>query len=219
MKKIFLVDDHPMLREGLLRMIETKDGCEICGQAVNAIQASEAIPRLSPDLVIMDISLPDKSGLELVKDLLCVVPLLKVLVLSMHDEMLYAERVVRAGAKGYLMKGSSMERLNEAIDRVLKGGHYLSEAVSNHLLNNLSGNRPPGQTGPVGMKKLTDRELEIFELIGRCKTTGQIAEQLNISPRTVDAHRSNIKAKLDLTDAPTLLRKAVLWVEMAGKQV
>lgn len=218
MKNIFLVDDHPMLREGLLRLIEQKPDCQICGEAETSAEAMEAIPRLNPDLVVMDISLPDKSGLELLKDLQAIVPGLTVLVFSMHDEMLYAERVVRAGAKGYLMKGAPNDRLSTAIDRVLNGGLYLSSRVSNHILNGLSSSRSNGQLGQVGLERLTDRELEIFELIGRGKSSGQIAEQLFISPRTVDAHRCNIKSKLGLPDAPALMREAVLWVELADRQ-
>ncbi|MEO7098375.1 MAG: response regulator transcription factor [Luteolibacter sp.] len=218
MKRIFLVDDHPMLREGLRRLITQISDCQVCGEAATSADALEAVPRLLPDLVVMDISLPDKNGLELLKDFQCLVPDVRILVFSMHDEMLYAERVVRAGAKGYLMKGAAAEKITEAIERVLTGGHHLSERVSTHLLNCLSNNRLPGQVGQVGVERLTDRELEIFELIGRCRTTGQIADQLNISPRTVDAHRSNIKAKLGLPDAPALIREAVLWIELAGNQ-
>lgn len=218
MKKIFLVDDHPMLLEGLLRLIEQKPDCEVCGEASTSAAALEAIPRVNPDLVVMDISLPDKSGLELIKDLHALVPGLNVLVFSMHDEMLYAERVVRAGAKGYLMKGAPNEQLSAAIDRVLSGGLYLSSRVSNHILNGLSSNRTNGQLGAVGLERLTDRELEIFELIGRGRSSGQIADQLFISPRTVDAHRCNIKSKLSLPDAPSLMREAVLWVELADRQ-
>ena len=223
MKKIFLVDDHPMLREGLIRLIARMPECEVCGEAGDAAAASEAITRLLPDLVILDISLPDKSGLELIKDLLCLMPDLKVLVFSMHDEMIYAERVVRAGARGYIMKGTTTDNLLKAIESVLAGDHYLSECVSNHLFCRLSGgkrsadSRPGAQGRLSGIGTLTDRELEVYELIGRGKSVGQIAEQLRISPRTVDAHRGNIKSKLGLHDAAALMRSAVLWVELASK--
>lgn len=213
MKRIFMVDDHPMLRTGLARLIETKAGCEICGESETASDALDAIPAAEPDIVLMDISLPDKSGLELIKDLLARFPELRILVFSMHDEMLYAERVVRAGAKGYLMKGESTEKLVEAIDCVLSGGLYLSRRVCDHVLNNMSRNRSIENAGP---KCLTDRELEIFELIGRGKTNSQIADQLHISPKTVDAHRTNIRSKLALPDSATLMREAVLWVELAS---
>lgn len=213
MKRIFLVDDHPMLRTGLIRLIENKAGCEVCGESETASAAMDAIPAAAPDIVLMDISLPDKSGLELIKDLLARFPELRILVFSMHDEMLYAERVVRAGAKGYLMKGESTEKLIEAIDCVLAGGLYLSRRVCDHVINNMSKNRSVENTGP---KSLTDRELEIFELIGRGKTNSQIAVQLHISPKTVDAHRTNIRAKLALPDSASLMREAVLWVELAS---
>ena len=218
MKKIFLVDDHPMLREGLMRLIEQKADCQVCGEAMTASQALDAIPILEPDMVMMDISLPDKSGLELIKDLKAITPHIRILVFSMHDEMLYAERVIRAGAKGYLMKGAPTEKLSAAIDCVLADGLYLSNQVSNHILNSLSGNRFDGQVGQVGIERLSDRELEIFELIGRGRSNAQIAGQLHISPRTVDAHRCNIKTKLSLSDAPSLMREAVLWIELAGKK-
>jgi len=202
-----------MLREGLLRLIGQQPGCQVCGEAETVSQALDAILETAPDLVVTDISLPDKNGLELIKDLQVRVPGLPVLVFSMHDEMLYAERVMRAGAKGYLMKGTSIEQLADAISCVLSGGVYLSNKVSNHILKNLSGNRAPGKTG---IKSLTDRELEIFELIGSGKTNAQIADQLHISPKTADAHRANIRAKLSLPDGPALMREAVLWVELGS---
>ncbi|MEO5913061.1 MAG: response regulator transcription factor [Luteolibacter sp.] len=213
MKRIFLVDDHPMLREGLSRLIENKSGCQICGESETASDALDAIPAAAPDIVLMDISLPDKSGLELIKDLQARFPELRILVFSMHDEMLYAERVMRAGAKGYLMKGESTEKLIEAIDCVLSGGLYLSRRVCDHVLNSMSKNRSPGKAGP---QSLTDRELEIFELIGRGRTNAQIAAQLHISPKTVDAHRTNMRTKLSLPDSASLMREAVLWVELAA---
>ena len=211
MKRIFLVDDHPMLREGLARLIDQHPGCEVCGESDSASKALDAIARLSPDLVMTDISLPDKNGLELIKDVQAQFPGLPILVYSMHDEMLYAERVMRAGAKGYLMKGTSIERVSEAIDCVLAGGVSLSSRVSNHILQNLAGNHAPGK---IGLKSLSDRELEILELIGSGKTTAQIADQLHISPKTADAHRANIRAKLGLADGPALMREAILWVEL-----
>jgi DNA-binding NarL/FixJ family response regulator len=212
--RILLVDDHPMLRGGLSRLIEKMPDCQVCGESANAAGAMEMIPRLSPTLVILDISLPDRNGLELLKDLRLLYPDLPVLVFSMHDEMLYAERVIRAGARGYLMKGADAEKLSEAIECVLAGERYLSRKVSSHLLATLSGNRT---TNKLRLERLTDRELEIFELIGRGGTNSQIAEKLHISPKTVDAHRSNMKTKLDLPDASGLMREAVLWVELSNR--
>jgi DNA-binding NarL/FixJ family response regulator len=214
MKQIFLVDDHPMLREGLVRLIEHDPGWRVCGQAASAADAVESIQALSPDLVVMDITLPDKSGIEVIKDLQCLTPGLKILVFSMHDEMLYAQRAIRAGAKGYLMKGAATGKLIEAIGRVMSGEIYLSTLVSNQILHGLSGKRGPEQ---FGLERLTDRELEVFELLGHGKSTGQISDMLHISPKTVDAHRFNLKAKLSLPDAQSLMREAILWVEFGGK--
>ncbi len=211
MKRIFLVDDHPMLREGLQRLIEQQPGYQVCGEADTAAGAIDAIVRLMPDLVMTDISLPDKNGLELIKDLQVLSPGIPILVFSMHDEMLYAERAMRAGAKGYLMKGTMIDGLAEAMACLLSGGVYLSRRVSDHILQNLTGSRPPAKSG---LKSLTDRELEIFELIGGGKSSAQISDQLHISPKTVDAHRANIRVKLALPDGSALLREAILWVEL-----
>ena len=211
MKRIFLVDDHPMLREGLSRLIAQMPGCTVCGEAESASAGMEAILLAAPDLVMTDVSLPGKNGLELIKDLQIQTPTTPILVFSMHDEMLYAERVMRAGAKGYLMKSVPVETLTQAIVQVLSGGVYLSNRVSEHILQNLCGSRTPGK---AGIKALTDRELEIFELIGAGKSSTQIADELHISPKTTDAHRANIRAKLGLPDGPALMREAVLWVEL-----
>jgi DNA-binding NarL/FixJ family response regulator len=215
MKRVYLADDHPMLREGMIHLVQEKAGCEVCGQASNAAEAVEDIPKLMPDLVILDLSLPDKSGLEVIKDLQTLAPGVPVLVFSMHDELLYAERVIRAGGKGFLIKGSSSAELVEAIKIVLAGGIYLSTKVSAHILKGLSGPRRRDQRSRL--ERLSDRELEVFGLIGSGKSTSQIALQLNISPRTVDAHRCHIRAKLGLPDSPSLVREAVLWVELKGE--
>jgi DNA-binding NarL/FixJ family response regulator len=215
LKRIFLVDDHPMMQEGLARLLGQAEGWEICGCATNSAEAMERVLKLRPDLVTLDISLPDKNGLELIKDLLARIPDLKILVFSMHDEMLYAERVVRAGAKGYLMKDEPTEKLIRAIETIIANGIYLSPRVSNHLLRTLSGGKGRGQ---VGLSRLSDRELEVFELIGLGRTNSQISDMLNISPRTVDAHRTHIKTKLGLPDASALMREAVLWIEHGGKK-
>lgn len=214
MKKIFIVDDHPMLREGLLAIIERRPGYQVCGSTGVASGAIDRIAELQPDLVMMDISLPDKSGLELIKDLQSRLPDLKILVFSMHDELLYAERVMRAGARGYLMKGAPTGKLLEAIDSVLSGLPYLSANVSNHILGSLSARAPQKL---AGIECLSDRELEVFELLGRGIPTYRIAEQLAISQKTVDAHRANIKSKLRLADAPALIREAVVWVELSSR--
>ena len=200
-----------MLRDGLGRLIEQIPGHTICGQATTAARALEEIPVLLPDLVVMDISLPDKNGLDLLKDLQVQVPGLRVLVFSMHDEMVYAERTLKAGSKGYLMKGVDSALMVDAVKRVLGNGIWFSPRVSEHLLKNLSGDKSTGNR----LQILSDRELEVFGMIGRCLSNGQISDQLNISPKTVDAHRANIKTKLNLPDAPSLMREAILWIELA----
>jgi len=211
MKRIFVVDDHPMLREGLEHLIRRHADFEICGGAGTAAEALDAIPALIPDLVLMDLSLPDKNGLELIKDLRALCPKVAVLVLSMHDEMLYAERVIRAGGKGYIMKESAANVLAEAMQKVLDGGVFLSDQATAHILGALSGKR---DTKPRSrLERLTDREFEVFELVGQGKSAHEIADQLHISPRTVDAHRAHIREKLGLPDSPALMRYAVRWVE------
>jgi DNA-binding NarL/FixJ family response regulator len=215
MKRIFLIDDHPMLREGLVRLIEQMPDCEVCGESDTSAEGLAAILRLHPDLVILDISLPDKSGLELVKDLKVQCPDVPILIFSMHDEMLYAVRAVRAGAKGYLMKGTSSATLKKAIDSVLAGERYLSARVCEQVLGNLAGKRSPSEIGPRG---LTDRELAIFELIGHGNNSAQIGDLLHISTKTVDAHRANIRTKLALPDSNAVARAAVVWVEV-GSQI
>ena len=213
MKNLFIVDDHPTLREGLCRLIEQVPSHRFCGQAASVAEALEAIPTLSPDLVITDISLPDRNGLELIKDLCPIMPNVKILVFTMHDEMVYAERSIKAGARGYLMKGAKTSTLIDVIDQVMLGRIYLSPRMSKHLLPGLTRTTLPR----MKVEGLTDRELEVFELIGLCRSGGQIAEQLRISPRTVDAHRYNIKTKLGLPDGLSVIREAVLWVELNEK--
>lgn len=215
MKKVFIVDDHPTLREGLLRLVEQIPGYKVCGEATSVSEAMAAIPAAKPDMIITDITLPDRNGLEMIKDLQVLEPGIPILVFSMHDEMLYAERSIKAGARGYLMKGARTPFLLEAIETVTNGRVYLSPKMSEEVLNNLTRKRSTA----MKLDCLSDRELEIFELIGLCRSSCQISGMLNISSKTVDAHRANIKAKLNLPDTPSLLREAVVWVEMGGKAV
>jgi DNA-binding NarL/FixJ family response regulator len=209
--RIFIVDDHPMIREGLTQVVEDEDDLEVCGDAERAATAMEAIVRLTPDLVLADITLPDKNGLELIKDLLAQIPGLKILVISMHEESFYAERVLKAGARGYIMKHEGGGRLLEAIRRVLGGGIYVSETISARILERFSGNGSPGNQNPV--ESLSDREFEVFQLVGEGKTTRDIAELLHLSVKTIEVHRLNIKQKLGLEHASDLIRSAVRWVE------
>lgn len=211
-KKILIVDDHPIMRQGLALLIRTDPGLEVCGEAESASKAVEAAMDLKPDLVIADISLPGRNGLELIKDLQSLQPGLPVLVVSMHDESIYAERVLRAGGRGYVMKGEGGQKLMNAIQQVLGGGIFVSQNISAQILELFSGRR--SGTSPV--EKLSDREFEVFQLIGQGRSTREIAAELHISIKTVEVHRVNIKEKLDLKTASELIHYAVRWVDAQG---
>ena len=211
-RRILVVDDHPMMREGLRQLIASEPDLEVCCEAEDAATALRSIEEHQADLAIVDISLKESSGLELIKDLRIRRPVLPVLVLSMHDESLYAERVLRAGGQGYLMKHEGGEKIMAAIRHVLSGRIYLSEKMSDRLLGQLAGKRAAPAAGP-SVERLTDREFEVFQLIGGGRTTRQIAEKLHVSVKTVEAHRVNVKQKLNLATAPELIRFAVRWVE------
>lgn len=217
MKRILLVDDHPISREGISGLVNRQDDLEVCGEAGSAQEALALIPQLNPDLVLTDINLPGQSGLELIKDARALYPKLQLLVLSMHDETLYAERVLRAGGRGYLMKETKPANVVKAIRAVLNGGIYLSETMSARLLEIVAGNGGKLTLSP--MERLSDREFEVFQLVGQGKESRKIAEQLKISARTVDAHRTHIKEKLNLKSGAELTRYAVRWVESGGKGV
>lgn len=208
---ILIVDDHPMMRQGLAALINNEPDLAICCEAESASQAMDAVASGKPDLVIADITLPDKSGLELIKDLQAVHPGLQILVVSMHDESLYAERVLRAGGRGYIMKQEGGKRLMEGIRRVLAGEIYVSDKMSKRILEIFSGQRSTSNGSPV--EKLTDREFEVFQLIGEGKATRDIALKLHLSVKTVEVHRLHIKEKLELKTAPELIRFAVRWAE------
>ena len=213
-KRILIVDDHPMMRQGLAQLIGMEPDMAVCGEADSAGSAIDAVNVQKPDLVLADISLPGKNGLELIKDFQALQPGLPVLVISMHDESLYAERVLRAGGRGYIMKQEGGKKLMQAIRHVLDGKVYVSEKISAGILETLSGNRAGAEGSPV--EKLTDRELEVFQLIGQGKGTRDIAETLHLSIKTVDVHRAKIKAKLKLNSASELIRYTVRWIESRG---
>jgi len=211
-KRILVVDDHPLLREGLERVIIADPEFAVCGAAGSVQEALQLIDEAEPDLVLTDLTLPGRNGLELIKDLRATHPDLPVLVLSMHDEMIYAERALMAGARGYVMKEAAADHLLDAIRTVLAGGVFASKAVTSHFLNSFSGNsRQAKPTFPL--KRLTDREMEVFELIGAGKGNPEIGQQLGISPRTVDAHRAHIREKLGLATGGELVRYAIRWAE------
>jgi DNA-binding NarL/FixJ family response regulator/HPt (histidine-containing phosphotransfer) domain-containing protein len=209
--KIFIVDDHPLICEGLVRLINLQTDLRICGQATTAHEALKAIPVLKPDVVIVDITLAGSDGMGLIKDMKMRSLESRILVLSMHDESLYAERALRAGAKGYLMKLGAPQEVLKAIHRVLSGEIYLSEKMSAKVLHKLAGGKSHEESRPEGA--LSDRELQVFQSIGRGKGTRQIAEDLHISAKTVESYRAHIKLKMNLKNAHELTQHAVHWVE------
>jgi DNA-binding NarL/FixJ family response regulator len=215
-RRVLVVDDHPFMRAGLAQLINRQADLEVCGEAGNTAEAMRAVAQLRPDLVLSDLTMGDRGGLEFIKDLQAAGQSPPVLVVSMHDEAIYAERVLRAGARGYIMKEAGGESLLHAIRQVLRGEIYVSPKLAAGLLENLSSRRPRGSDSPI--KQLTDREFEIFQLIGQGKSTRDISEQLHLSPKTVDVHRANIKTKLELKDATALVRHAVRWVETQGRE-
>ena len=209
--KVLIVDDHPMMRQGLAQLITNEPDLTVCAEAENARQAVEAIAAGKPDLVLVDITLPDKSGIELIKDLQALHPDLRMLVISMHDESLFAERVLRAGARGYIMKQEGGKKLMLAVRHVLSGQVYVSEKMSSKILEIFSGRR--SETGPSPIERLTDREFEVLQLVGQGKGTRQIAQLLHLSVKTVEVHRLHIREKLKLEDSSSLVHYAVRWVE------
>jgi DNA-binding NarL/FixJ family response regulator len=211
-KKVLLVDDHPMMRQGLAQVINQQEDLAICGEAGDDAEAMQRIGSSKPDIAVVDISLEGKSGLELIKDIQALHPEMPVLVMSMHDESLYAERVLRAGARGYVMKRAGGEAVLQAIRQVLSGKVYVSERMSAQIVDKFSGARSTTKrNSPIEM--LTDSEFEVFKLIGEGCITREIAERLHISPKTVDVYRQNLKKKLKLPSAISLIQHAVRWVE------
>ena len=213
--KILIVDDHPLVREGLADLVNKEKDLVVCGQAEDAYQAMEAIRELKPDMAIVDISLKETSGLELIKDIKIQHPGLPILTLSMHEESVYAERALRAGAKGYIMKREATKKVVTAIRKVLRGQLYLSEKMTTRLVRKFVDGKPEAGTSPID--RLTDRELEVFSLLGRGNGTRQISEQLHLSVKTIETYRSRIKEKLNLTSASELLQHAFQWVNSEGK--
>ena len=210
--KILIVDDHPIVRDGFARLIGKKGEKDlmVCGEADNAVDALKIIAKVKPDLVIVDIFLRGCDGIELTKSIRHQNSKLPILVLSMHDESLYAERALRAGANGYIMKNESSEDLLRAIRKVLSGGVYISENVSSKIVHKLKRGGPSDLSSPVA--SLSDRELEVFNLLGRARTTQQVADELFISVKTVETHISRIKEKLDLRGYNELIIHAALWI-------
>jgi DNA-binding NarL/FixJ family response regulator len=213
-RQILLVDDHPLTREGLAAILNRQEDITVCAEASSPAEAMTVLARVTPDLLVTDMTMPGRSGVEFIKDVHALLPELPILVLSMHDELLHAERVLRAGARGYVMKDAGSAKVLEVIRLVLNGQSYVSAQMSARLLDAVTGRRPRGSTSPI--EKLSDREFEVFRLLGSGRNTKEIAAELNLSPKTVDVHRGRIKEKLQLRDANSLVHHAVRWVETQG---
>ena len=209
--RVLVVDDHPIVRQGLVQLINQEEDLVVCGDAENAHQAIEAIKLLKPDVAVIDISLKSINGLEFIKNIKVDNAKLPILVLSMHDEGLYAERALRAGAKGYIMKQEATENMLLAIRRVLTGEIYVSEKMGAKMLHQLVAGRPEAGSSPLD--RLSDRELEVFQLIGQGLGTRQIAEELHLSVKTIESYREHIKEKMKLKNATELVQHAVQWVK------
>ncbi|MDB6110888.1 MAG: Two component transcriptional regulator, LuxR family [Pedosphaera sp.] len=207
--KLLLVDDHPLVREWLANLINQQPDLQVCGEAANASAALELMGVAKPDIAIVDISLEGGSGIELIKNIKALYPGVIVIVLSMHDEMLYAERALRAGARGYIMKREATKKVLQAIRCVLGGKLYISEKVNAMMAEKFVEGRSAATDSPI--TQLSDRELEVFQLLGRGYSTRQIAEDLHVSFKTVQAFCARIKEKLSLTNATELLREAIRW--------
>lgn len=213
-QRILIVDDHPVVREGLATIINQQADLMVCGEAEDAQTALEAVATLQPDLVIVDISLKGSNGIGLVKQLQRHYEKIPILVLSMHDESLYVERVLRAGARGYIMKQEGTEKVVTAVQRVLNGEIYVSDAMGEKLLRTFHEGRP--DPGAPSVARLSDRELEVFRLIGQGFGTRQIAETLHVSVKTVNTYRQHVKEKLKLKSGSDLLRHAIHWIQSEG---
>jgi DNA-binding NarL/FixJ family response regulator len=207
--KVFVVDDHPIVRQGLALLINREADLSVCGEAEDAQTAMQSVNSVHPDIVVVDISLNGPDGLDLLKDIRTRHPDLPVLILSMHDESIYAERALRAGAQGYIMKQEATEKVLVALRRILSHEIYVSERIANRMLQRYIGS--PGAERQSSVADLTDRELEVFRLIGEGHSTRQIAEELHISIKTVESYQAHIKEKLSLRSARELVQHAIQW--------
>jgi len=207
--RVFVVDDHPIVRQGLALLINREADLAVCGEAEDAHSAMQLVVSTQPDIMIVDISLNGPDGLDLLKDIRTRYPDLPVLILSMHDESIYAERALRAGAQGYIMKQEATDKVLVALRRILSREIYVSERIANRMLQRYIGS--PGAARPASIADLTDRELEVFRLIGGGHSTRQIAEELHISVKTVESYQAHIKEKLSLRSARELVQHAIQW--------
>jgi DNA-binding NarL/FixJ family response regulator len=214
MSRILVVDDHPLMRKGLALTLEAESDMEVVAQAADAEEAMSIVEKQEVDVAVVDISLPGMSGLELIKHLQALRPGIKVLVVSRHDETLYAERAIRAGARGYVMKLEASDLIVGAVRRVMAGGIYVSAEINERMLQTMAGGR--ADLGRSPLEVLSDRELEVFELIGRGHPNREIAERLHLSVKTVESYRTRIKEKLGLKTAAEVMQHAFQWIGSEG---
>ncbi len=208
--RILIVDDHPLVRQGLIGLISTQRDFEVCGEASGVVQARQIAAATRPDVAIIDLTLKDGSGIELLKEFRERYEETKLLVISMHDESLFAERALRAGAVGYVSKDDAIRTIVRAVRTVLSGKLYLSQTMTERMVHRAFGSRGGAEASPI--ERLSDREIEIFEMIGHGLTSRQIARRLELSPKTVETHREHIKEKLELRNGTELTKHAVQWV-------
>jgi DNA-binding NarL/FixJ family response regulator len=215
-KRVLIVDDHPIFRAGLTGLVNLEAGLTVCGEANDAAQAMQAVEKLHPDLVLLDMSLPGKGGLELLKDIRAIAPQTPVLIISMHDETLYAERVIKAGGRGYIMKQEGPEKIVQAVLKVLSGGISVSERIAAQILDAMSGGKSGKSGTSSSVSTLTDREFEVYRLLGQGKEPHEIARTLHLSIKTVDTHRAHIRQKLGLRNGTELIHHATRWTAEQG---
>ena len=214
--RLLIVDDHPLVRSGIRALVNMEEGLDVAGEAEDHREAMDAIADDKPDMVLVDISLKNSNGLNLLKEIAQTYPEMTTLAVSMHDEYTYAIRCLKAGAKGYIMKQEGTEKIIEAIHTVLNGKTYLSPMMTQAAVDQLGAGKSPAGASPV--EALSNRELELFQLTGQGKEISEIAEIMNISPRTVEVHRSHIKKKLGLRTSTDIFQMAYEWLRSSGMQ-
>jgi DNA-binding NarL/FixJ family response regulator len=208
-RTVFIVDDHPIVRQGLAQLISQEADLQVVGEAGEAVEALAGLEKLEPDVIIVDLMLKETSGIELIKEIAVHYPDVRILVVSMHDEAVYAERALRAGAHGYIMKQEATKDVLNALRTVLADEVYVGKEVVSRMLRRMVGNGGPTD----GIDRLSDRELEVFQWIGHGQSIGEIAEKLRVSPKTIETYRAHIKEKLGLASSADVLRVAVSWLE------
>ncbi len=209
--RIYIVDDHPLVRQGLSQIVASEADMEICGEAEDSPAAIRGVGEANPDAIIVDISLKGANGLELIKNLKAIHDDIPILVFSMHDETIYAQRALRAGAKAYVMKKESPSKVVDAIRKIIQGEIYVSPSVADQVLHQIVNG--PGNVSTSPVDRLTDRELEVVQLIGRGLSSREVAESLHLSVKTIESHRAHVKEKLGLRNATELVQFSVQWVD------